>query len=136
MIIKSQQIMGLLSLAIASFLVGCSTQPAPFDEVKKAKSQVSMPICNNDEDCNKKWNEAKIWVSRNAGYPIEKATDTLIETDSSKDKNLSIRVTKMPLGDNKYQLFAEITCANLKGCNPNAQDALLDFNSKISEGRI
>ncbi len=42
----------------------------------------------------------------------------------------------MPLGDNKYQLFAEVTCANLKGCNPNVQDATLDFNSKVGEGKL
>jgi hypothetical protein len=78
-------------------------------------------ICESKESCDILWSKAQIWVSENAGYKIQIATDSIIETYSARDYSTgySIRLTKTPKENGKYELKLNISCGPYPICGEN-----------------
>jgi hypothetical protein len=102
------------------------------------ESLVNVPVCFTENNCERKWAEARDWVNSNAGYKIQIYSDDLIETytSSGSSTDLNARVTKTLLGDvggvRAYALELTVGCANIFGCFPNDKKALIDFNKRVS----
>lgn len=125
---------------LAALLSGCATAPTEEDLAKQAKKaarfeefQRTIPICEGEEDCKVKWEAAQIWISNNAGYKIQIATDALIETYNAVGSSpyLAAKVTKEPLGGGRYRIFVQLWCDNLLGCMPKPIKAALKFNQYV-----
>ena len=124
------------------FLTGCATSSEI--EAKRAEFKRTIPTCSGTKDCNAKWEAAQLWVVHNAGWKVQNQSSALIETydavnshrdDRHSDRStaISIRVTKEPLGQGRYQLLAYVWCDNSFGCTPDEWDAALAFNRAIGK---
>lgn len=123
---------------IASILLtSCANVPSQ-SEVERLAAQArirdSAPICNND-NCQKKWDAAQVWVSQNSAFKIQTVSTAIIETYSptNGDPRLAYQITKAPYKDGQYQIIIKAYCANwLLGCNPSPLDAAQSFNNYIN----
>jgi len=100
-----------LGFVLFLILAGCASQP--YVPTKIVSDAAKTPvICEGKEACDMMWSKAQIWVSENAGYKIQVATDSIIETYSARDysQGYSVRMVKMPLGDGKHELKLSINC--------------------------
>ena len=122
----------LIILLTFTLLAGCATSPQV--QAKRATFQKTIPTCTKDIDCEVKWEAAQVWIVRNAGFKLQVATDTLLETYNPTDYsvNLGVRVIKEPLGGGNYRIVVSTYCANIFGCQPDTWDAALDFNRTIN----
>lgn len=114
-------------------LAGCAATNAA-NQARRTAFESTIPTCTGDVDCKAKWEAAQLWVVKNSGYKLQIVTDVLLETYNATDysTNLAVRVTKEPVGSGTYRLIVSTNCANIFGCTPNAWDAAIDFNRKIS----
>ena len=119
------------------FLVfaGCAVDPAvqAAHQAKLEEMEKTTPICNGEKDCAAKWEMAQFWVSRNSEYKIQTSTNVIIETYSSPDRRIDVRVTKEPMGGGKYKIVAQVGCNyRINSCMRDELDAILDFNRQVS----
>ena len=99
------------SIFLTALIVGCASEPyVPTPKV--AEAAATPVICEGKDACEVMWSKAQIWVSENAGYKIQIATDSIIETYTARDysQGYAVRMTKMPIGGGKYELSLNINC--------------------------
>lgn len=126
----------IIYLAIISSISGCATVTPE----QKAKWEETVPICFSKFDCDVKWSAARRWVQSNAGYKIQIYSDDLIETYNPLKNNpkIAVSVSKNPLGklskgDEISSISVRIFCGNMFGCNPPVNQAILSFNTFVSQ---
>jgi hypothetical protein len=139
----------LLVLLIVIFFSGCASQTAQYSLQNSSLSpamqaDVARPLyCQGSKECKVMWKRALQFVSRNAGYEIKTANAALIETKqwhryAGKNKTaLSMRVTKIPRGDGKYQIWMYAGCERntSRGCVPNFWETLWRAKLFVREGK-
>lgn len=125
-------LIGILSI---SGCAGYEAAQAALAE-KRTRYYETIPQCSNQRDCDRMWAAANAWVSRNAGWKIQTASDNLIETFNpvGQSSSLAVRVTREPIGTgDSYRILIEAYCSNAWGvCDPDVDEAKLDFNSAVS----
>ncbi len=102
----------LLAFALL-ILPGCGGR----QEIRQ--TTIQMPTCEGKEDCELKWARAVQWITKNSSFRIRIMNDLLIETfPSAGNYNMyaAYRVSKVPLGQQRYRLELESGCGNLFGC--------------------
>jgi hypothetical protein len=128
-------------LLAAAVLNGCS---ASSSLTPAMQADLVKPIyCEGASECKTMWKRAFQFVNQNAGYPITTANPTLIhakvfETNQlGFDKyKLGMKVTKSPLGYERYQLKVYADCFFVFGsCRPNAEETLWRAQLFIREGK-
>lgn len=121
------------TVALYALLSGCNTTPSPEIQAKRAELERTTPVCNDEKDCNAKWEAAQLWIVHNSGFKIQTATNVLIQTYNATGGSAAIAVqaTKEPIGGGKYKILVRVSCDNMFGCVPNQWDAALDFNRKV-----
>jgi len=121
----------IIAAMAISLLSGCA---APSDvPTKRALIAQTTPVCVGQADCDAKWKAAEHWVVNYAGLPVHVATDTLIDTyiGNTQDPRLLVRVTKVPLGGDRFQILVFTSCNYPYGCIPDRWNATLNFNRTI-----
>ena len=101
---------------------------------KRAQIEQTRPVCVKGPDCDAKWEAARHWVYNHAGFNVQTANSELIDTyfGGDSDERPVIRVTKEPVGADKYQIVVSIRCTNFFGCVPNQWNEALAFNQAIA----
>jgi len=142
----------LFALLTVIFFSGCASQNSLQNSSLSPAMQADLarPLyCQGAKECKVMWKRALQFVSLNAGYPIKTANAVLIETErftepylagwrEFNDKTaISMRVTKLPRNNGKYQIWTEAGCTNNSsgGCVPNFWETLWRAKLFIREGR-
>jgi hypothetical protein len=127
----------LVPLAVAA-LAGCSLIER--GEIRKAQAaaDTTVPRCRGAADCKAKWEAARRWVVANSAFPVQTATDELIDTGSpaEMDTRLTARVTKEPQDNGDYKILVNVWCGNPDGCEVNPAVAALDFNRVVNAAAV
>lgn len=125
----------VLIVAAAAALAGCVTRyGSPGPDAPTA----SAPTCAGKEECEIKWSRALQWINANSYWRTRMVNDMVIETFPSVGNGNAFpafRVTRVPLGEGRYQLQIESGCGNIFGCAPNAASEALRLNTFIEGGR-
>jgi len=123
----------LLSIAVALFiLVGCA---APARQAAVPEPSVEFPVCGGTADCEVKWGRAIQWINANSHWRIRLMNESMIETfGSGSSTYLSYRVTRIPLGEQKYRIEVHAGCRNLFGCNPHPAQGVYELTRFIDKG--
>ncbi len=125
-----------LFLLLSSFsFYGCAT----ITQEQKQAWMETAPACNTKPDCDAKWAAAREWVQNNAGYKIQIYSNDLIETynPTASDPKIAVSVSKNPIGtspegNQSHFINIKVWCANIFGCRPSINDAILNFNNHVS----
>jgi len=100
----------------------------------------SNPVCVGQADCQVKMAAARNWVVNTTGFGLRIDSDDLIETGGWGVADFtSVRVSRSPLGSNRYWLVLEIACGTDRNGNgyrelgcPNPTAAAGDFSGTVS----
>lgn len=100
--------------------------------------EFATPVCTSDSECEAMWNGARQWLIRNTPYSnLRLRTATRLATHrSDDDPHLWAIVEKVPLGNGKFAIEANIRCGTTKGCNPSPFEALKSFNRSVKRAYI
>lgn len=101
----------------------------------QARVTDTIPQCEDQQECQTKWDAAQAWVSNNAGFKIQTNSSAIIETYNSPEgsMDMSMKVVKEPMGNNKNRFVLSVTCGNwLLGCNRDPLQAIQDFNDYVN----
>lgn len=122
---SSLLILGTLALA------GCASPGGGAPSISPEALQA--PICKSQAQCNEAWRRAQVYVATHAGYKIQTATDSIIQTFGPADSSPSIafQVTRQPIGGGREQIVASASCDNLFGCIPRTAEAIAGFNAYV-----
>lgn len=130
-------------IASAAILVFAATGCATVTPEQQAKWGETAPICYTEPDCKTKWAAARDWIHSNAGYKIQIYSDDLIETYNSaySDPKIAVRAAKKPLGkdaegNTTNVINVTVSCGNMFGCVPSANEAITSFNHHVSQAEI
>jgi len=126
----------LWSIAFAALCIGCA-ESAAFPTTGE-RAEAAPPICTDVQDCAAKWRVARVWVVRDAGFPVREATDDLIDTYSgypAQDPRLFVHVVKVPVGVGRYEIRIAASCHYDFGCIPNRINAMRAFNEAVAAAR-
>lgn len=118
-------------IAIAVFLTACAVNPetqAKMDEFAR-----TIPTCNSDTDCERKWAAARRWTVENSDFSIRGESDTRINASSNiiSQTGIGVEVNRVAIGNNLYQIVAELECFSAYSC-PELWDMKLDFNRTLN----
>jgi hypothetical protein len=129
----------LFALLTVLFFSGCAPQSTLSPAMQ---ADVARPLyCQGAKECKDMWKRALRFVSLNAGYKIDTANAAIIETKQvlrgNYSKALSMRVTKSPLGNGRYQLKVKVWCkvGIVISCSPSLEETLWRAKLFIREGR-
>lgn len=90
--------------------------------VKKPSSRVIIPnikeanalglfYCENDHQCNKAWEIARVFVNQHSTTLPDVFNDKLImNRPPAKDSDVSLSISRIAVTDNDYELFLDIHC--------------------------
>lgn len=115
-----------------AFLAGCAnTQEV---DAWRAEAQRTMPVCTSENQCQVMWSAARGWVLSHAGTKIQNYGADYFDTYNPMPNSpaLAAQVSKDALGSGKHKISAKLWCDNMFGCQPNAWQALLDFNRTVN----
>jgi len=119
----------LMVLSVIVFaLAGCAVA-----ERREAQLVDTPVFCNGEKDCMEKWEKAEVWVTNNSKWRIQRASNTVIQTygPGTTEADTAFKITKIPLGDGKYEIRMEARCNNWFGCFPKPAEAKHDFYNYI-----
>jgi hypothetical protein len=132
----------LFVLLTVLFFSGCAPQSTLSPAMQ---ADLAIPIyCEGADECKVMWKRALQFVSLNAGYKIDTANAAIIKTKyfrcnfrpCSANHRLSMRVTKSPRGDGRYQILTSAWCyTTLSSCTPNKEETLWRAKLFIREGK-
>ena len=122
-----QGLLAVLCVAAA----GCSTQGQVDPDVMQI---ATTPLtCTSKSECDVWWQRAQTWVSSHSTYPVESATDTLIQTagpDGGK-RALAYQITRTANPDGTATIGFAAHCDGSLGCKPNPWEAGADFKEYV-----
>jgi C-terminal processing protease CtpA/Prc len=122
-----------LILLLPLLLIACMSD----DQKTRLEQQSSIPLtCLPGADCQAKWARARQWVEDNSHFPILRATDRLIEVDSSPDTFSPVVTVRMvtkteDADDNSIVFTAE--CQNMLGCVPTELQYKASFADFVND---
>jgi hypothetical protein len=123
----------LFALAlVTTALAGCSNNKQT--EAWQAEVQRTLPTCQSEDVCQVKWSAARSWVLSHAGTKIQNYGVDYFDTYNPipNSPRLAAQVSKDAVGAGKYVIKAKLWCDNMFGCQPNAWQALVDFNKSVN----
>lgn len=121
---------------IAALTTGCATGPKFTPEMQ---AELDSPlICSSPQECKEMWERATYFVSTAAGFKLQIANDSIIETfnPSPNSPHLAMRVVREPLGGGRYRIAVSAWCDNIFGCQPNQKVAIAAGKRYIRTGPI
>ncbi|MDD0974836.1 hypothetical protein [Pseudomonas fontis] len=116
-----------------AFLAGCAnTQEV---DAWRSEAQRTTPVCTSENQCQVMWSAARSWVLSHAGTKIQNYGTDYFDTYNPipNSPSLAAQVSKDALGSGKHKISAKLWCDNMFGCQPNAWQALLDFNRTVNQ---
>ncbi|MDD5577697.1 MAG: DUF4124 domain-containing protein [Methylobacter sp.] len=115
------------------FLTQSRTEPQPQAKIASIKeaNKLGLFYCENDRQCNKAWEIARIFVNANSTTMPDIYNDKLImNRPPAKDTDLSLSLSKIAVDENDYQLFLDIRCRDSsQGNELCASQKVIDIRS-------
>lgn len=100
-------------LSTVILLAGC--QSTAFDLKDDVLFQQTIPVCTTDDECKKIWVAARQWVMKTTPQGLATDTAERLQTKPADDESFSwetdITVSKVALGNGKYQIIMETWCS-------------------------
>jgi hypothetical protein len=92
-------------------------------------------VCD-DANCDECWERAQLWIVKHSKWKIQTATNVLIQTynPTGSDPSYGFTVTKEPAGNGRYRITIEMSCGNMFGCSPKAEDVERAFYHYVIHG--
>ena len=124
---------GLIGLIIV--LTGCVSGGALSPE-QQAEHDEPL-VCKGKEQCDLFWQRVTFYISNNSRYKVQTLNENLIQTFSPTGGNtyLGYKITREPLGDNRFRIWIHAWCDNMFGCTPYKGEAVLSFKRYVRNGR-
>ncbi len=127
------RILRLVALVGVVLLTGCMSD----DQKTRLQQQASTPLtCLPGNDCDAKWRRARSWITDNSHFPILKATDKTIITDSSPDTLYPVVSARMIANEQdpeENSIVLDAECQNMLGCMPTELQMTADFKSYVDD---
>ena len=124
----------LFVLSVVILLAGC--QSTAFDLKDDVLFQQTIPVCTTDDECEKIWNAARQWAMKATPQGLAIDTAERIQTNPADDESLNwetdIMVSKMPLGDGKYQIVMETWCSTTINSCDTERRLMRQFNEDMA----
>lgn len=117
----------LYAFCLAALLAGPGTAHA-------TASPADAATCDGEDDCRIKWQRAEQWVRDHSKWPIQKVTETVIETERQRFRNyasLYYRITKERTPDGQTLIRFDSGCLPSVHCNPDPAAARAAFISHV-----
>lgn len=124
----------LICTAVAAVAAGCAAPPPLLmEDVLEANAPL---ICNGAEQCNTWWRRAQYWVTTNAGFKVQTATDIVIETYNPPNYSLSwaFRATREPRDGGSDRIRLTPSCGPAPVCQAHPQSLVAKFNRYVRTG--
>ena len=120
----------LLGVGALGMLTGCTISPEM--QAKIDAFDQSIPTCNNESDCQTKWQAARNWAIENSDFPIfTESEDRVMATSTLRGMSgVGVTVNRREIA-NGYQLVVDVECFSAYGC-PDLWDLKLDFNQVVN----
>ena len=135
----------IAALLVGAVLSGCATTaergPSPSQQ-----GVVSMtPVCVAPEQCAAMWAAVRWWALNSCGYPLEKDTQSLIETYNTVNNTvpravsraLACRVTRTPRPEGGFLIAATASCSAISPpsnpCSPPVSEAIGELNRSLNK---
>lgn len=121
-------------LGAVIFLAGC--QGSALNLKDDALFQQTIPVCSTDEECETLWNAARQWVKKATPQGLEIDTAEHLQTRPADDESFlwetDITVSKVPMGEGRYQIVMEVWCNTaINSCNSERQ-LMRQFNKDMA----
>ena len=110
-----------IALVLCAALTGCALPP-PQQLSADEQNALEPVICYEAKHCDAMWGRAQIWVANNAGYKIQLANDSVIQTHGPFRGDvfgLAFTVTKSPRGKGFYEIDSRAACGSTTTCAPD-----------------
>ncbi|MCC8393334.1 hypothetical protein LJ656_12090 [Paraburkholderia sp. MMS20-SJTR3] len=121
----------LLAALCLTALAGCASRGQVDPDVMQIATK---PLtCASRAECDMWWQRAQSWVASHSKYPIETATDSLIQTagpDGGK-RALAYQITRTANPDGTATIGFSAHCDGSLGCKPNPWEAGADFKQYV-----
>lgn len=116
------------AVVVAACAAPGAGQPAQQVLTDAEIAALQVPLdCEGADECAFIWRRAQAWVASNAGYKVQTATDTLIQTygGGSYETRWSFKVVREPMSRTKDRIRFTATCGqvNLCGAPPARMEA-------------
>ncbi|MNJ41763.1 hypothetical protein D3C77_366980 [compost metagenome] len=120
------------SVLVVLALSGCANNQQT--EAFRAEALRTTPTCDSTDSCEVKWSAARRWVLSHAGTKIQNYGSDYFDTYNPIQNSplLAAQISKDAVGGGKYAITAKLWCDNMFGCQPNAWEALVDFNRTVN----
>ncbi len=124
----------LFVLSTVILLAGC--QSTAFDLKDDVLFQQTIPVCTTDDECEKIWNAARQWVMKTTPQGLATDTAERLQTNPADDESFiwetDIMVSKVPLGDGKYQIVMETWCSTTINSCDTERRLMRQFNEDMA----
>ncbi|MFT7471059.1 MAG: hypothetical protein ACI8XU_000954 [Kiritimatiellia bacterium] len=93
----------------------------------------TIPACNSDAECTRKWAVARTWTLENSDFSIRGESDTRINASSNiiSQSGIGVIVNKVANGSDGFQIVAELECFSAYSC-PEIWDLRIGFNHTVN----
>jgi len=125
-------IAALLFAAVSSS--ACMSVHKP-DPGKAELIRNTFVTCRTASECDMKWSAGVMWVNRHAGYKVRVSTPDRLETFGPfpHDIVLSVKLMKVRIEKDLWQIVPTVVCDNKYGCQPDNQEATLDLMRTMNQ---
>lgn len=128
----------LAKISACLALAGCVAQQGHELSVEE-QNNLDPVVCYEAKHCDAMWQRAQIWVIKNAGYKIQIANETVIQTYGplrGDSYGLAFTVTKEPRGKGFFEIDSRASCGSSSGCaqHPKKERAALHVYLKSTPG--
>ena len=121
----------LRSLCLAVLLAGHGTTYAAVGTADDA-------TCAGENDCRLKWQRAEQWLRSNSVWPIDRVTDSVIETKRRRFRDylgLHYRITKEDSAGDRALIRFDASCLPAVHCGGDPEAARAAFVEFVMTGR-
>jgi hypothetical protein len=123
-----------IGVGISVLLNGCVPPPNP--ELERSANR--PVICKTGPECDEYWSRAQVFVMNHSGYPIQIATDSIIQTypASGGKPSLAWKIQKLKRSDGVSIIDGMAYCDNPFACRPEKWREMVSFKNFIKDGNI
>lgn len=119
---------------VVGVLVGCATLPAQ-QARRPPPVPGPTPVCTFDRQCAEMWMAARQAAELVSGMRIRIFTDTFMETFVPRQSYMpAVAVTKYPIGQDSYEIRAEMQCRGR--CGDVGESGMALFNNLVTSAGI
>lgn len=94
----------------------------------------AVPLrCTSQQQCDRWWRAAQVWIANNAGLKLQVATDAVLQTYGSTASipRWAFTVTREPMDGGVEAIEIRVQCAKGYACTPAYETVIADFKRTL-----